>query len=194
MNVDTGVSVRELKLRGERVGMRRLSIDDIPELSSLLADSVDFHRPWVSYPSSRQALLGYLDRMNRAGGLLYAVSRMADNRLVGLISLNRVVHDAWSTCECGCCVGAEFSGHGYLTEAMALLVRHVFSDLGLHRVEALVDERNTASQRMLTAVGFRPEGVARGAVRSESGWLDQVRWAILAEDISGPDRYSEGGE
>ncbi|MGC4112189.1 MAG: GNAT family N-acetyltransferase [Nocardioides sp.] len=75
-------------------------------------------------------------------------------------------------------------GKGYATRAARLLVDHAFSQLGIRRVEAEVDPRNGASQRVATRTGLRREGVRR----MEPGMADRddatgmVVYARLASD------------
>jgi RimJ/RimL family protein N-acetyltransferase/ADP-ribose pyrophosphatase YjhB (NUDIX family) len=52
-------------------------------------------------------------------------------------------------------------GHGFATRAIRLLVQHLFADLGVRRVQAEVDPRNVASQRVATRTGLRREGLQR---------------------------------
>jgi RimJ/RimL family protein N-acetyltransferase/8-oxo-dGTP pyrophosphatase MutT (NUDIX family) len=57
-----------------------------------------------------------------------------------------------------------YSGHrgqGYATRATRLLVQHAFDHLGVRRVQAEIDPRNVASQRVATRSGLRREGLQR---------------------------------
>jgi RimJ/RimL family protein N-acetyltransferase/8-oxo-dGTP pyrophosphatase MutT (NUDIX family) len=57
-----------------------------------------------------------------------------------------------------------YSGHrgqGYATRAIRLLVQHAFDHLGVRRVQAEIDPRNVASQRVATRSGLRREGLQR---------------------------------
>ena len=77
-------------------------------------------------------------------------------------------------------------GHGHATRAVRVLVQHAFRDLGVRRVEAIVDPRNVASQRVATRNGLRKEGLRR----LEPGMADRddatgmVVYACLASDPS----------
>jgi RimJ/RimL family protein N-acetyltransferase/8-oxo-dGTP pyrophosphatase MutT (NUDIX family) len=76
-------------------------------------------------------------------------------------------------------------GHGYATRATRLLVQHLFDDLGVRRVQAEVDPRNVASQRVATRSGLRREGLQR----LEPGMADRpdaTGMAIYARLISDP--------
>lgn len=59
-------------------------------------------------------------------------------------------------------------GKGYATEAARALVRHLFLDLGVHRVEATLHPDNVASARVLEACGLVFEGQTR-----ESFWVGE---------------------
>jgi RimJ/RimL family protein N-acetyltransferase len=84
-------------------------------------------------------------------------------------------------------------GQGYATRAVRVLVRHLFEDLGVRRVQAEVDPRNVASQRVATRSGLRKEGLQR----LEPGMADRsdapgmVVYARLASDppISEPEGF-----
>lgn len=52
-------------------------------------------------------------------------------------------------------------GQGYAARAVRLLIAHAFDRLGVRRVEAEVDPRNVASQRVATRSGLRREGLRR---------------------------------
>jgi RimJ/RimL family protein N-acetyltransferase len=57
-------------------------------------------------------------------------------------------------------------GRGYATEAAQALVRHLFDDVGVHRVEGSLHPHNVASARVLEACGMLYEGQTR-----ESFWV-----------------------
>jgi RimJ/RimL family protein N-acetyltransferase/8-oxo-dGTP pyrophosphatase MutT (NUDIX family) len=76
-------------------------------------------------------------------------------------------------------------GQGYATRAARLLVEHAFADLGVRRVEAQVDPRNKASQRVATRTGLRREGIRR----VEPGMADRADatgWVVYARLVSDP--------
>jgi RimJ/RimL family protein N-acetyltransferase/ADP-ribose pyrophosphatase YjhB (NUDIX family) len=75
-------------------------------------------------------------------------------------------------------------GRGFATRAVRLLVDHAFAQLGVRRVEAEIDPRNQASQRVATRSGLRREGIRR----MEPGMADRddatgmVLYARLVSD------------
>lgn len=63
--------------------------------------------------------------------------------------------------EIGYLLGRGHWGKGYATEAMAAFIDFSFSTLNLRRLEATVDVRNVASNKLLERLGFVLEGVLR---------------------------------
>jgi RimJ/RimL family protein N-acetyltransferase len=61
------------------------------------------------------------------------------------------------TGEAGWVLNPDFGGHGYATEAARELLRLGFDELGLRRITARIEERNTASVRLAQRLGMRLE-------------------------------------
>ena len=73
--------------------------------------------------------------------------------------------------EVGYVLHPDHEGHGYATEGTRALLALCFEEAGAHRVTARLDERNTASARLLERLGFRQRGdVRRG--REVQGRVD----------------------
>ncbi|AJT65183.3 hypothetical protein T261_3515 [Streptomyces lydicus] len=73
-------------------------------------------------------------------------------------------------------------GHGYATEAGRALLQLGFEDLQLHRIQAELDGRNTASARLLERLGMRREGHLRENEFLDGEWADEVIYAMLARE------------
>jgi RimJ/RimL family protein N-acetyltransferase len=76
-------------------------------------------------------------------------------------------------------------GRGVGTTALRLLVEHLFATTGVDRIEAGTEVANLAARRSLGRVGFRAEGVVRGAVIRDGQRRDQVRYGLLRGDFVG---------
>ena len=94
---------------------------------------------------------------NRRACPLAVVARSAEEgseHVVGFAAVNRIDWDA-GTAAVGYWILAEERGHGYAKAALALLPQ-LASQLGLRRLEALIERDNLASQATARAVGFAP--------------------------------------
>ncbi|MGW3010914.1 GNAT family N-acetyltransferase [Streptomyces sp. NPDC001219] len=74
------------------------------------------------------------------------------------------------------------AGHGYATEASRALLKLGFEELRLHRIQAELDGRNTASARLLERLGMRREGHLRENEFLDGEWSDEVVYAMLARE------------
>ena len=70
-------------------------------------------------------------------------------------------------------------GHGYGSEATALMVDHAFESLGLHRVALTVFAFNERAIRSYRKVGFVVEGSAREAIWRDGRWWDEIHMSVL---------------
>jgi RimJ/RimL family protein N-acetyltransferase len=84
--------------------------------------------------------------------------------------------------EVGYVLHPDHYGHGYATEAVGALLRLGFGELGVHRVAARCDARNTASVRVLERAGLRREAHLVQSEFIKNEWTDQLIYAILRSE------------
>lgn len=86
--------------------------------------------------------------------------------------------------ELGYVFAPEYAGQGYATEAAAAVLALAFDGLGLHRVIARLDARNTSSARLATRLGLRQEAHLVQNERFKGEWSDELVFALLAQEWS----------
>ena len=69
-----------------------------------------------------------------------------------------------------------------MPEALVVLTRFAFEELGLHRLQIAIIPRNKASRRVVEKLGLREEGIAARYLEINGTWEDHVRYAITAEE------------
>jgi RimJ/RimL family protein N-acetyltransferase len=84
--------------------------------------------------------------------------------------------------EIGYVFSPAYSGRGYAGEAAHASLHLAFDDLGLHRVIARVDARNSASARLATRLGMRKEAHLRENEWFKGEWTDEFAFAMLAQE------------
>ena len=92
--------------------------------------------------------------------LKWGIALRTNNQLIGSITLFNLDFNH-RRAEIGYALGREFWGQGYMNEALMALLQYAFEDLNLHRIEADVDPRNTASIKTVERLGFQREGYLR---------------------------------
>jgi RimJ/RimL family protein N-acetyltransferase len=68
---------------------------------------------------------------------------------------------------------------GYGTEAVQLMVDYLFLSKGLVRIQAIIDVRNKASQRVVEKAGFQKEGTIRKCLFNRGEWRDYYLYSII---------------
>lgn len=101
---------------------------------------------------------------------------------MGSISASQIFRGGFQSAYLGYHIGAEFARQGYMTEALALMLRYVFGKLKLHRVEANIQPGNVASLALVQRAGFVKEGFSRRYLKIGGRWRDHERWTLLVED------------
>lgn len=73
-------------------------------------------------------------------------------------------------------------GRGYATESLHAVVQHAFCDWDIRRLTAGYFADNPASGRVLSKVGFKPEGLRRQHLQRFGEYRDDVLMGLLREE------------
>jgi ribosomal-protein-alanine N-acetyltransferase len=167
---------------GERVFIRAPEAGDRREFLAMTRASARLHHGWVSPPVEPRQFDEFLRRCRLPNyeGLL--ACRAEDGGIIGVFTLSEIVRGVFQSAYMGYYVGAPFARRGYMTEALDLVLRHAFTRLKLHRVEANIQPGNAASIALVRRAGFVREGYSRRYLKIAGRWRDHERWALLAED------------
>lgn len=87
------------------------------------------------------------------------------------------------SCEIGYCLAKEYWGQGIMTEAVAEIIRYLFSEVGFHRITSKHDVLNPASGMVMKKCGMVFEGISREASKRKDGSFgDFSNYAILKSE------------
>ncbi|MHB1534485.1 MAG: GNAT family N-acetyltransferase, partial [Acidimicrobiales bacterium] len=103
-------------------------------------------------------------------------------RFVGEINLSSVQRGPYQNAYVGYWIDQAAAGNGYTPEAFVVVSRFAFEDLALHRLQASIIPRNTASHRVAEKLALRNEGIASRYLEINGVWEDHVRYALTAEE------------
>lgn len=84
--------------------------------------------------------------------------------------------------EVGYIFDGRYAGRGYATEAVRALTDLAFDGYGMHRVAARIDERNTASARVVERLGFRREARFVESEWFKGEWTTMLVYALLESE------------
>jgi ribosomal-protein-alanine N-acetyltransferase len=140
------------------------------------------HRGLVRLGTDDRFWHGYLERAGQENVVAFLVCLLGDDTIVGGGSLSQIVRNRFQNATLGYWGFARHTRQGYLTEGVALMLRHAFADLQLHRVEANIQPGNARSLALAARLGLRHEGFSPGYLKVAGRWRDHERLAITVED------------
>lgn len=157
--------------------IRPVTAADEAAFTAAARASQKLHRPWVQPPRDAAAFARYLARFD--GTTHHGFVVVADGELAGTIHLTNIVMGAFRSGYLGYYAFTGFERRGLMTRGLNALVRHAFTDLGLHRVEANIQPGNTASIALVMRCGFQLEGYSPKYLKIAGRWRDHERWARI---------------
>lgn len=177
-------------LAGPRITLRQLGAGDVDDLFAVF--SVPEVVRWFGTPLMRERadaerLLADIDSCRERGDL-YQWGIQHAGVVIGTTTLAHISR-ANRRAELGFALGRPHWGQGLAREAVGVLLDHAFGGMGLHRIEADTDPRNTRSMALLEAFGFQREGYARQRWFVDDEIQDAVLFGLLATDPRPADRH-----
>jgi ribosomal-protein-alanine N-acetyltransferase len=180
------------RLYGRRVVLRPLANPDFAAWREVRIRNEAWLLPWepqrpagVADPTRDRAAFearcSARDR-ERAADHAYPFGIFVDQQFAGEINLNNVTRGALQGATIGYWIDRARAGHGYVAEAVAVVLQFAFEQLALHRVEICIVPRNANSRRVVEKLGLRCEGVAERFLEIAGVWEDHLRYAITAEE------------
>ncbi len=167
--------------------MRPCRDDDARALFTMYADEQTMRywsgAPWTDPAEGLRKVAR--DRVALESGIAIGlgIEERETGLLIGTCALH-AFHHANLRCEIGYLLSRSHWGRGLMSEALKPLLRHAFDGLRLHRIEADIDPDNTASARLLEALGFRSEGRLRERWFVDGRFSDSQLYGLLASDPS----------
>src|SRR4051812_5186670 len=166
-----------------RVVLRTPTAADRDEFIAAMRASRSLHRPWVYMPETPDRYTAYLARVRDPRYAPYFACRVEDGAIVGFLNLSEIVRGAFKNAFLGYGGVAGYAGQGYMREAMELLLREAFVELGLHRLEANIQPGNERSIALAERAGFELEGFSPRYLKIGGRWRGPQRRGVPAETL-----------
>jgi RimJ/RimL family protein N-acetyltransferase len=174
-------------IRTERSLLRPLTVADADALLAYRSQP-DVARYVPFDPMTRDEILERIagqwaltELTDEGQGLTLGIEVAATGQLAGDVILFWRSR-AHASGEIGYILHPDFGGRGYATEAARMLLGLGFERLGLHRVIARVDERNTASAQVCRRLGMRQEARLVENEWFKGEWTNELDFAMLAAE------------
>ncbi len=186
------IRVAPMQLVGRRLQLRPLVSADFDGWRDVRRRCREWLVKWEPRPApghsdpseDRQAFAarcGARER-ERQMGSGFGFGLFVDGRVAGEINLSSIQRGPFQNAYVGYWIDEAMAGNGYMPEAVVVILRFAFEEVGLHRVQVAIIPRNHASRRVVEKLGLREEGTAERYLEINGVWEDHVRYAITAEE------------
>ena len=151
-------------LTTNRLLLRQIQPNDMESLFAIFSDeeAMQFygHEPHRSLGDTQELIRQIQARYARREALRWGITLHGEDRVIGSCSFHHF-DEGFHRAETGYELNRAFWGKGMMIEAMSAILTYGFTELGLHRVEAIIDIMNERSKGLLLKLGFTYEGNLR---------------------------------
>lgn len=170
----------------ERLLIKKVSLDDAESLFKVWSNDA------VTEYMNIDSMTEVSDAENMINFFIVADSSNEANRMGIFLKGNE--KDAIGSCgfnyidfendraEIGYELHSDYWRKGYMKEALTALINYGFETFSFNRIEAKVDVKNVASQRLLEKMLFESEGVLREYEKQKNEYNDIMMYSILNKD------------
>lgn len=169
-------------INGDRIFLRYPQMNDSAEFYEQSKSSLKFHAGFVNPPMLGNEFENFVERNDSDSNECFLICENETAVIMGMINMSQIFYKSFRNAYLGYYLFAEFSGKGFMTEALELILDFAFRDLNLHRLEANIQPHNVSSINLVKRCGFTREGFSQKYLKIGGKWRDHERWAIIKEN------------
>ncbi|MGB3767173.1 MAG: GNAT family N-acetyltransferase [Phormidesmis sp.] len=182
------LSKSRLQLQSSRLIIRHGQPKDISAILAYYRDNQAHLAPFEPLKPSAFYTRSYweesldqrlLDTQEGRSLRLFVFLRELPDVLIGTINFNNCMRGVFQSCTLGYSLSEKAQGHGYMTEALQVVIQHVFSEIKLHRIGANYLPHNQRSANLLKRLGFSVDGYARDYLYIAGQWQDHILTSLV---------------
>lgn len=173
----------EYEEHSSKISIRELTLNDKDDFLNAMKRSQALHHPWVKAPLTSQEFDEYFQRSQQPNQKSF-IAHDQSNNIVGVFNINEIVRGAFQNAYLGFYGVADFTGKGYMSAGLKLVLEKVFNAMELHRVEANIQPDNILSINLVKNNGFRYEGFSPHYLKINHEWRGHEHWAMTLEDYN----------
>lgn len=175
---NSGERNRNLILRGKNVEVRLLTPENENDVLEYYKSNREYLKPFepardesfYTLEVQRKDLIeNYKQFLN---GISVNLGIYKNDKFIGKIRVSNIVMGVFKNAFVGYSIDKNEQGKGHMKEALGLVLKYVFDDLALHRVEATTLVDNVKSQAVLLACGFKEIGISEKYLYINGEWRD----------------------
>jgi [ribosomal protein S5]-alanine N-acetyltransferase len=171
-------------IKTERLLLRQFVESDLENVFKGLSDPEIIKYYGISYQAledTKEQMKYFTDLEESGKGIWWAVCSLDNKTFYGAGGLSGLSKEH-KKAEIGFWLLTDFWGQGIMTEAMPLICKYGFENLGLHRIEGLVETDNLNCKKAMKKLYFKLEGTMRDCEIKNGKFISLDIYAILKND------------
>ncbi|MDL2248579.1 GNAT family N-acetyltransferase [Tyzzerella sp. OttesenSCG-928-J15] len=164
---------------GTKINLRKFRVEDVENVLMFGSDEKALkYLIWEGVHSFGEAMEAINGFYAEAG--VFAIVLKDSDKAIGAID----IRPDWvnEKASFGYVTGSEHWNNGYVSEALAILIKFCFDELNFHRVEAVHFAGNEASGRVMEKCGMVQEGISLQSSKVKGVFVDEIHYGLLAEN------------
>ncbi|RAS81080.1 GNAT family N-acetyltransferase [Priestia endophytica] len=171
----------------KRLRLRPMLLGDASSLFNVWSDEettkyMDIE-PLTSLQQAEEMISFFIVLTQRGKGHHFTLVTEESKDIIGTCGFHEWNHDHHRA-EIGYELSRDYWGHGYMKEALHILLHTGLHQYGLKRIEAKIDPHNHRSRYLLESLGFQKEGVLRSYEELKGRRVDLELYSLLKEEFT----------
>ena len=139
--------------------------------------------PHRSIEETEEYLRKLIARSKLESGHYWFIALKESKKVIGTVGLLNIDKRKGSA-EIGYGLSPDYWGQGYFQEALVIVAKYLFLELGFHRISAITQSDNEPSVRALERLGFKREGLMRDFyLHTDGRRYDAALMGILRHEV-----------
>ena len=173
-------------LETERLILRKFTEDDAEAMYNNWASDPEVTRyltwqPHVSPEATRELLKRWAEEAKDPANYQWAIVLKELGEPIGSISVVSM-NEERDIVSIGYCIGRKWWHQGITSEAFAAVIRFMFDEVGVNRLEARHNVNNPNSGKVMQKCGLTYEGTLRQASSDNTGIMDLCVYSVLRSE------------
>jgi ribosomal-protein-alanine N-acetyltransferase len=165
--------------------LRQIQPDDADAIYATFSDeaAMEFYGelPHRSIEDSRALIQQQHHWYAQREGIRWGITRKGNDTVIGSCGFH-LFDEGFHRAETGYELGQTYWRQGIMSEALGAILTFAFTEMGLRRIEAVVDDVNERSKGLLRKLGFTQEGTLRQRFYFCDRYWDEHYFGLLRDE------------
>ncbi|KOO52028.1 GNAT family N-acetyltransferase [Viridibacillus arvi] len=172
-----------MQLENERIYLRTLKESDAPIVLGNTTDEEIRYMTGTKSNFTLNQIKAHINNLNNDSSRYdFAICLKESDQMIGELSIFEIDEEDKKAGFRISMSSIKLTGKGYGTEAIIIVLRFVFEELKLNRLQLEVFSHNLRGIRVYEKVGFVKEGVLRESLYYNGTYSDEIIMSILRKD------------